>query len=216
MTTHQLDEGLETITKDLNAKVSRREDLIKESRAVISFASKCIVNIHTGKVDEAEKGLKEAKSLLTRLRKVAGSDLTRYLISPETEYVEADTVVSIASNKPIPQQKTLGVSNEAYLLGLLDAIGEMKRMIYDSIRRGDIERASDLFNLMEDVYIHLSPFAIYDNVVEGLRHKLDVARGLIEATRAAITEETRRDEFIKNMGNLTERFPQQQQKKKKK
>ncbi len=187
MKTHQLAESLEPIASDLDAKVSRRENLIKESRAAISFASKCIVNIHTGKAEEAEKGLKEARSLLMRLRKVAGADLTRYLISPETEYVEADTVVAVASKRPIPKQKALGVSNEAYLLGLLDAVGEMKRMVYDSIRRGDIERASELFSLMEDVYIHLSPFAIYDNVVEGLRHKLDVARGIIETTRATRT-----------------------------
>jgi translin len=211
MTTHQLAETLEPIANGLNAKVSRRENLIKESRAVISYASKCIVNIHTGKTGEAEKCLEEAKTLLTQLRKFAGADLTRYLISPETEYVEADTVVSIASNQPIPQQTTLGVSNEAYLLGLLDAVGELKRMVYDSIRRGNIEQASDLFNIMENIYIHLSPFAIYDNVVDGLRRKLDVARNIIETTRATITEETRRGEFIKNMENLVQQLPQQQQ-----
>jgi translin len=208
MTTHRLKVTLEPIARDLETIVTRREGLIKESRLAISLASKSIVNIHIGKIDEAETSLKEAQILLKRLRKTADSDLRRYLVSPETEYVEAETIMAVASGKQLPIPEKLGVSHEAYLLGLLDAVGELKRMVFDSIRRGDIDRASRYFVLMEDIYIHLSPFAIYDHVVQGFRRKLDVTRSLVEATRAAVTEETRRAEFIKDIDRATKRVSQ--------
>ncbi|MEE9585892.1 MAG: RNA-binding protein, partial [Nitrososphaerales archaeon] len=113
----------------------------------------------------------------------------------------------VAEGKTIPSQTDLKVSSEAYLLGLLDSIGELKRMVYDSIRKGEVNRASDLFNLMEELYIQLSPYAIYDNVVQGVRRKLDVSRRLIDDTRAAVTEEVRRTEFMKSMKSLANKLP---------
>ncbi|MFQ6135273.1 MAG: RNA-binding protein, partial [Nitrososphaerales archaeon] len=197
-----------SIARELDAVVSRREELLKESRAAISLASRSIVKIHTEKMKDAEKDLAQLKNLLKELRKTADEDLKRYLIPPETEYVEAAVIKSVATRKTIPRHESLKVSSEAYLLGLLDSIGELKRMVYDSIRKGDVNRASDLFNLMETLYIQLSPYAIYDNVVQGVRRKLDISRRLIEDTRAAVTEEVRRAEFMKSMNSLANRLPQ--------
>ncbi len=207
MTLTKFKESLESISSELDAVVSRREELLKESRAVISQSSRSIVKIHTGKVKDAAKDLIQTKNLLKGLRKIAEKDLKRYLIPPETEYVEATIVKSVAEGKTIPSQTDLKVSSEAYLLGLLDSIGELKRMVYDSIRKGEVNRASDLFNLMEELYIQLSPYAIYDHVVQGVRRKLDVSRRLIDDTRAAITEEVRRTEFMKSMKSLANKLP---------
>ena len=90
----------------------------------------------------------------------------------------------------------------SYLLGLLDAIGELKRSVYDSIRRGDLKTAERMFLTMGSLYVMISPFAVYDNVVQGLRRKLDVARMLIEDTRGTITEEARRLEFMDAINKL--------------
>ncbi len=207
MTLTKFKESLESISSELDAVVSRREELLKESRAVISQSSRSIVKIHTGKVKDAAKDLLQTKNLLKGLRKIAEKDLKRYLIPSETEYVEATVVKSVAEGKTIPSQTDLRVSSEAYLLGLLDSIGELKRMVYDSIRKGEVNRASDLFNLMEELYIQLSPYAIYDNVVQGVRRKLDVSRRLIDDTRAAVTEEVRRTEFMKSMKSLANKLP---------
>lgn len=194
-------ESLETIAKELDMKTEKREELLKESRVSIALSSKSIVNMHTGKNKEAVKDLEQNKKLLSNLRKIAEEDLKRYLISPETEYTEAMIIKAISSGKAIPSQKTLNVSNEGYILGLLDAVGELKRMVYDNMRKGDITNASYFFELMEEIYTRLSPFAIYDHIVQGVRRKLDVARILVENTRSAVTEEIRREEFLKGMSN---------------
>jgi len=199
-------DSLDSINKELEKVVSRREQLLKESRNLISMSSRSIVGTHTEKVDESAMNLKEAKKMLVKLKKIADKDLKYYLIPAETEYVEAAIVKSLSSRRPIPNQEKLGVSKESYLLGLLDAIGEMKRMVYDNIRKDRLERAVEIFELMEVLYIQLSPYAIYDNIVQGFRRKLDVSRRLIEDTRATITEEYRRGDFIKSMNNLSNKL----------
>jgi len=190
------------IVKKLDMKISRREDLLKESRAAIALSSKAIVNMHTGKKTEAEEELIQNNDLLIDLRKIAKEDLKRYLISPETEYAEAMIIRSISADEDIPSQEILKVGNEGYILGLLDSVGEIKRMVYDNLRKGEVARASDLFELMEEIYTLLSPFAVYDHIIQGVRRKLDVSRILVENTRSAVTEEVRRMEFLKGMTNI--------------
>jgi len=206
MNPYRFKDSLEPVSAELDSMVSRREKLLKESRDVISLSAKAIVGIHTGRLEEAEKLLVDVKRLLRDLRKVAGEDLSRYLTQPEAEYVEASVLRCIAARRPIPRHRALGVSSGAYILGLLDVIGELKRMVYDSIRRGETRDASNLFNIMEQLYIHLSPYAVYDHVVQGVKRKLDVSRMLIEDTRAAVTEDVRRTEFIKTVNTLLKRL----------
>jgi translin len=194
--------SLEIIAKELDMKISRRENLLKESRATIALSSRAIVNIHTGKKTESEKELMQNNDLLIDLRKIADEDLKRYLIPPETEYAEAMILRAISADEDIPSQEILKVGNEGYILGLLDAVGEIKRMVYDNLRKGEVTRASDLFELMEEIYTRLSPYAVYDHIIQGVRRKLDVSRILVENTRAAITEEVRRMEFLKGMTSV--------------
>ena len=125
-------------------------------------------------------------------RQTAKDDLYRYLISAETELVEANTLQAIISGVDIPSIQTLNVHDNSYILGLLDCVGELKRLVYDNMRNGKSDDAKNMFELMERIYIMLFPLAVYDNIVQGVRRKLDVARILIEDTRAVIAEDSRR------------------------
>lgn len=186
--------------------VRRRERLIKESRDVISLSSQAIVSIHGSDVSRAKKLKREAKEKLAELRVIAGSDLTRYLLVPEQEYVECNVMLALAEDAQIPSRKQLSVAHGSYVLGLLDAIGELKRSVYDSIRKSDFEDAGRKFSVMESLYLMISPLSVYDNIVQGVRRKLDVARILIEDTRATVTEEARRRDFIIAMNDLSEKL----------
>jgi translin len=185
---------------------SRRERLIKESREVISFCSKTIISIHTLDLKQAKRQHIEAKRKLSELKKVAGSDLTKYVVTPEQEFVEASVMLAIVRDQDLPSIEEIGVPPASYVLGLLDSIGEIKRSVFDSIRRDQIADAEASFGRMENLFVLLSPLAVYDHVVPGLRRKLDVARILIEDTRSAITEETRRSDFIKSITELSSKL----------
>ena len=69
----------------------------------------------------------------------------------------------------------------------------------DQIRIGNSKNAENYFGIMEELYLILYPFAVYDKIVKESRRKLDVNRILVEDTRLILTEEIRRQEFIKNI-----------------
>src|ERR1051326_5849725 len=107
----------------------------------------------------------------------------------------------------IHQAKTmLEEFRQSYITGLLDCIGEVKRMVYDKMRVGKAQDAASLFLLMQDIYGAVYPFAVYDHLVSGMRRKLDVAKMLIEDVRAVVTEETRREVIIKAIDNLEKKL----------
>ena len=86
---------------------------------------------------------------------------------------------------------------ESYILGLLDVIGELKRLMLDCIRTGRTERALYVFDTMDALYQDLYVFATYDKILKESRRKLDVCRMVLETSRSAITEESRRQDLIR-------------------
>ncbi|HEV2138659.1 MAG TPA: hypothetical protein VGR53_07430 [Nitrososphaerales archaeon] len=195
--------GMET---RFSAQLERRDRVLKESRDIISASSRSIINVHTGRMKEAEKELAGAKSQLRELKKSSDGSLARYLISPEAEYVEATAVLALAKGKPIPSMANLEASPEAYLLGLLDTVGELKRLVLDSILQRKPARAKRYFEVMQDLYSICSPLAVYDHVVTGARRKIDVARMLVEDTRGLLAEEMGRELVSNSMARLEKRL----------
>ena len=193
--------SLPQISRELEKTNSSREFLIKNNREVIVNCSQAIIAIHKNDLDSAKLKIKKAKSLLIKLKQKAKGDLDRYLLTPEQELVEAVALLSVIEGRQIPTYKSIKVSGESYILGLLDCIGELKRQVIDQIRVGNSKNAERYFGIMEELYLILYPFATYDKIVKEARRKLDVNRMLVEDTRLVLTEEIRRQEFIKNIKN---------------
>jgi translin len=61
---------------------------------------------------------------------------------------------------------------------------------------GKTSESVHFFEIMENLYLFLYPFAVYDKIVKETRKKLDVNRILVEETRSALTEEIRRANLI--------------------
>ncbi len=198
--------SLKSMESTFSAQLERRDRVLKDSRDVISACSRTIIYVHTGKAEEAGKELSRAKSLLGSLKKSSGGSASRYVISPEAEFVEASAVVALASGKPVPSIESLGASPEAYLLGLLDAVGELKRLVLDSIMQRKLAKAKRYFGVMQDLYSLCSPMAAYDHVVNGTRRKIDVARMLVEDTRGLLAEEMGRDSVSTSMARLEKKL----------
>lgn len=198
--------SLVSASKQLDEISNRRERLIKESRDAIAFSSKAIVSVHKSNIPEAKKLRTQAGKAIDILRVVAGSDLAKYILVPEQEYVECSVMLSVATDSHLPSLQELGVKPSSYILGLLDAVGELKRLVYDSIRLEDPSSAESAFSTMETIYTLVTPFAVYDNIVQGVKRKLDIARSLIDDTRATITEESRRGQFVKAVNELSLRI----------
>ncbi len=206
MTLKNVKPSLNKIAKSLSEIQDAREFLLKNTREIIILCSKSIISVHTGDMKSAKNNLKQADGLLKKYKKKATSDLRRYMIMPEQEFVEASSLIAIVEKNEIPSEKELDVMPESYVLGLMDCVGELKRMIFDKIRIGDIDNASRIFEIMENLYLHLYPFSMYDKVVKEARRKIDVDRILVDDVRGAITEEKRRSELIKALNKLQNRI----------
>lgn len=198
--------SLKGMESTFSAQLERRDRVLKDSRDVISACSRTIIYVHTGKVKESEKELARAKTLLASLKKSSAGSASRYVVSPESEFVEASAVVALARGKPIPSIETLGASPEAYLLGLLDTVGELKRLVLDCIMQRKLPKAKLHFETMQELYSMCSPLAVYDHVVNGARRKIDVARMLVEDTRGLLAEEMGRDSVSASMARLEKKL----------
>jgi len=202
MTLKNLKPSLSKIAKSLEKIQDSREFLLKNTREVIVLCSRSIIAVHKGDLKTGKNNLKQADKLLKKYKKKATGQLRRYLITPEQEFVEAACFIAIVEKKEIPSDRKLSVMPESYVLGLLDCIGELKRMVFDKMRIGKIDEATKVFEIMESLYLHLYTFSMYDKVVKEARRKIDVNRILVDDVRSAITEEKRRTELIKTLQKL--------------
>lgn len=199
MTLKNVKPSLNKISKTLESVQDSREFLLKNTREIIVLCSRSIIAVHKKDTKTGKNNLKKAETLLKKYKKKATGDLRRYIITPEQEFVEAACLIAVVEKKEIPSDKKLGVMPESYVLGLLDCIGELKRMVFDKIRISEIEEAMRIFEIMENLYLQLYTFSMYDKVVREARRKIDVNRILVEDVRSAITEEKRRTELIKTL-----------------
>ena len=143
--------SLPQISKELEKTNASREFLIKNNREVIINCSQAIIAIHKNDLKSAKLKIKKAKSLLAKLKQKTTGDLNRYILTPEQELVEAVALLSIIEGKQIPTYKSIKVSGESYILGLLDCIGELKRQVIDQIRIGNSKNAEKYFEIFEKV-----------------------------------------------------------------
>lgn len=194
--------SLKSINDELRLIENRREQLIKESRDIIILCSQSIISLHQGHIQESQLKLDKAKDLYFSLKTLAQTDLLRYLSMSEQELVECSLLMSIVKNDALPGLDEIGVSSQAYLFGILDCIGEIKRMVYDMVRLNRYDQAEYLFTVMQEIYSEIYPFSIYDNIVSGIRKKLDICKILIENTRELITEEARRSIILESLKKL--------------
>ena len=196
--------SLNRISKSLSQDLNNREFLLRNTREVIMLCSKSIISVHGNDIKAAKTYLKRASVLLEKYRRKTTGDLGKYLVTPEQEYVEAVCLLAVFEKREIPSDRCLKVMHESYVLGLLDCVGELKRVVFDKIRAGDLQEASRVFYIMENLYQYLYPFVMYDKVVKEVRRKTDVNRVLVDDARGAITEEKRRAELIKALNKSRE------------
>jgi len=172
-----------------------REQLQTLTRTVTRLCSWSIIQVHRGNLSQATKTLSEAKNSLDELQTLLSShsELPQFgqVLVAFQEYAEAKLLLHLKRSGKLATLKEVGTSSTAYLLGMLDFVGEMRRMILDSLRRGDSEEAQTLLSTMESIYEDLMSLD-RTSVLPNYRHKLDAARRILEATRGDVATDLRR------------------------
>jgi translin len=177
--------GIERIGKKLSEKERNLDLVLSESRKVVRSCSNAIKAMHAYDLAEAKKHLDAAEKELKELSAFSG-EFPNHLNHVYQEYAEARIVLSAIELKKIPGYAALKVPEVPYLLGLLDAIGELKREMYESLRRGNKHEAGFYFKMMEEIYDELLPLRFSNSVLPEFRKKQDSARHQIEQARGEL------------------------------
>ena len=194
------------IQGELQKREKVHEEVQRDMRRATRLSKQAILFTHQQRFKDARKLLKEATELFTKLRFMTETypDMlySGLVDAAFQEYAEAQTLLTLVEENRFTSPEEIKVPSIAYVLGLADVIGELRRRALDSLRKEDIKTAENCLNLMEDIYVELMAMDEAYMLVPGLRRKSDVARHLIETTRGDITIEARRSSLEKCMENL--------------
>lgn len=196
---NNLDTLAEKLLAGLEAKNAAREEALRLSRLLVQHASRAIRAVHRYEWDEAERILTDAQRIVGNLKAATRPQpelyAAGYAQDALKEYAEAHITRALALGQDLPDPDALGVEYAAYLNGLGEAIGEMRRHSLDVIRRGDIEHAERLVEAMDEVYAFLTTVDYPDAVTNGLRRTTDMVRGVTERTRGDLTTAARQEKL---------------------
>ena len=158
-----------------------REKAIRDSRDVIRLTKKIIHSIHVGDTDV--KSLKELYDKVADIKDPLMKDLMQDAMA---EYAETAILYSVVEHTPVPSFSDLRISPQSWILGLADSLGEMRRLLLTMLLDSRITDARSLYSEMDEVYDAIITFDIPDAIVP-IRRKQDIARGIMDRTRADIT-----------------------------
>jgi translin len=204
--TDNLDSITEQIRISLTAKDAAREKAMPGCREAIRFCSLSIRAIHRQEFEESKKLLKQADDLLKESAdSLIGSPEimnTGFLRDAQKEYAEGSLLLNMVTGQPVATPAELGIDSAAYLNGLGEAVGELRRYLLDSMRRGDLSRGEELLAAMDDIYAVLITIDFPDAITGGLRRTTDMVRGVLEKTRSDLTLVIRQESLEKKLGKL--------------
>jgi translin len=179
-----MDLGIKEIEKRLLIREKELDSIIPKNRALVRLCSNAIKSVHAKDMKVAKKYLQDVEKELEPLREK--DQFPKQLNHILQEYVEARVVISAVEKGKIPSFQELKVDPVPYLNGLLDAVGELKREMYESLRHGKKKEAEKFFEMMEHIYDALLPLRFSNAVLPEFRRKQDVARIQTEQARGEL------------------------------
>jgi len=206
-------ENLETIIEKIHtnfeAKSKVRDETLRLSRELIRHCANSIRATHRGEFENATGLLATAKALASEMVDGVGdyADLYHagYTQDALKEFAEASITYAVITDRPLPDPDELGVEYAAYLNGLGEAAGELRRHVLDLIRHGDLERGEEILSMMDDIYSVLVTIDFPNAVTGGLRRTTDMVRGVLERTRGDLTMSLRQEKLQQALRDFEER-----------
>jgi len=189
----------EELRSKLDAKMSAREQGLAASRSAIRSCGNAIRAMHRYEFDAAQELLADAQSHVDQARGALADhpDMLHagFVHDAEKELAEARITYALVTGAAMPSLEEVGVPAAAFLKGMAESIGELRRHLLDLMRRGELKRCEELLTSMDDLYFVLVSMDYPDGITFGLRRLTDVARSIIERTRGDFTTSTIQSEL---------------------
>jgi translin len=189
---NELENISDKIRYSLGEKDSAREKCLKNCREIIRLSSTSIRATHRREKEHAAQLISEAAALVLKtqndlIKKHPDLLNANYVHDSFKEYAEASITFAIIFERSIPDPDKLRIAYPAYLNGLAEAVGELRRYVLDSLRSSEFPLAEELLAIMDHIYTILVTMDFPDAITYGLRRNTDNVRGIIEKTRGDLT-----------------------------
>ena len=179
-----LNNEIERLKNHFDAVDSVRETAYLSARDLRRLSVQMVRDLQRNKPVDYVQVLAECKTLALTL---SGSEYKfGFMEEALQEYSEAALTYAFLHNLPAPTQEELGCTERTYLMGLADAISELRRGVLNLLREDDLDTATRLFDLMDRLFHGIMVFDHTDAVLP-LRRKQDALRAVLERTRADLT-----------------------------
>lgn len=181
----QLQELLTEVNNALSEEEKAAELAFESSRKIIRKTKTAIHGIHVGArdpelIDEISSDL---AGLVSSLRGHPGLIFGTDVQGAMSEFAETVIYDRVLDGKEIPTYDDLEITPAAWLLGLADSIGELRRDMLTALIKDDLDKATRIFGSIEILTDALMEFDIKDTVVP-IRRKQDIARGILDRSRS--------------------------------
>ena len=182
-----------------SASGEKRQELLSDARENADKAAEILLQLHHRLINDFGRFWRQ--DLITQ---------QQYGI-PEQEIIEAFSILAILSQKPIPTRTitfrmrepdeygktraSLTVSPEPYVFGLLDCVGELDRILHDSLKNNQKKFLKQILKKMEEMYTKLERFKEFPNrkdpliktkSLANLKNRIDVCGGQIHRCRTLL------------------------------
>jgi translin len=189
--TKRLNAIVEDVRAHLDAKHAAREQALALCRDALRHSANAIRAVHRGDFAAAEDLLAQARGMLEQASKALADHpdifYAGFVHNAQKEFAEGCLTLALVSGRPLPSPAELGVDHPAYLNGMGEAVGELRRYLLDSLRGGDIGRCEAILAAMDDIYAVLVTMDYPEAITAGLRRTTDATRGILERTRGDLT-----------------------------
>jgi translin len=176
-----------SVNRRMDTLEAMRERSIAASRSVIRLTKRAIHAVHAHEEFEniIERAVSEFGTLHTAIGNEADIITSGPVCDAMMELSEACILSAIVTKADIPSFGAIGVTPQAWALGLADCLGEMRRIVLDRLMDGNMDEAKEMFADMDIVYEAVMSFDVPDAILP-IRRKQDVARSVMERTRTDI------------------------------
>ena len=210
----RIGERLERIMAGVRAvfadKHEARERALLLCREALRHSANAIRAVHREEFDQAEALIGRARDLLSRaqegLRDHPDIYHAGFVHDAQKEYAEACATLALIAGRPLPAPEALAVEPSAYLNGLGEAVGELRRHLLDRLRAGDVDHCEEILAAMDEIYSALVSVDYPDAMTGGLRRTADAVRATLERTRGDLTLSVRQRELEQKLSEFEGRL----------
>ena len=189
-----------------------REEVIKLVRELLGYSREIVQYVHQKQFDRAIALVDKAYRVVKQVNNIGRIEpRVRYSglwLDTSKEYAEAVIFLNILkailgnTEVQVPFPEDLGISEEAWILGLCEVAGELKREILLAARENNFALARRILLIIDEIYSCVSSLSYPSAIIPGIKSKVDYVRAILVSSEELIFRLEKEHELLEKMDKM--------------